>query len=308
MYIFIDTQIYLDYSRMSSDTLVSLEKLCEFIKREKGSVKLVLPAQIQNEFYRNKNRVIEQSLKVLNGAVNVLTNLSRLSADDKIKDDLEKIHKGLEVILTDKKSHINKLIDSLFDLAKKYEDDDVFDKAYKRMVKGNPPGKSGSIGDAIAWEILLENCTDEPLYVISKDGDWADEREISELKTFLSLEWRKCSSEKIFLFRSIGDFLNKVSKAKISKEVIKEEKSIPITTAGSYVPYPMYSAKFDPTSYTMHSVSGGTINYTYPSILSPDGMIISSVSNLDNNFISMGYEPGIWSTPLQKGEEDTEKK
>jgi hypothetical protein len=303
VYIFIDTQIYLDYSRMSSDTLVSLEKLLNFIKREKGSVKLVLPAQIENEFYRNKNRVIGQSLEVLKSAVNVLTNLSRLSADDKIKDNLEKIHKGLEAILTDKKSYINKLIDSLFELAKKYEDDDVFEKAYKRMVRGNPPGKSGSIGDAIAWEILLENCIDEPLYVISKDGDWADEREISELKTFLSLEWKKRSSEKIFLFRSIGDFLNKVSKAKISKEVIQEEKSIPITTAGPYVHYPMYSTKFDPAQYAIHSTSGGTISYAYPS-----GKILSSVNDFDDNFIPITYEPGVWFVPPPGGEEGINKK
>jgi len=256
MYIFIDANIYLDYFRMSNDTVVSLKKLKEYIKQNKKA-QLILPTQIQNEFYRNKNAEIKKSLELLNNSVNVLTNLSRVSPSTKVKEELEKFRKEFKSSLTDKNSEINTLIGSLFELANKHEEDDfIFNKAYKRMVKRNPPGKNGSIGDAIAWEVLLQNFNSQPLYVISKDGDWG-ETNSDGVNSILLGEWKKVSSKKLALFKSIGDFLNKVNKAnkvKISKEVIKEEKSIPSFASG----YSGYPGLLSSQPIALHA--GGYIN------------------------------------------------
>jgi len=66
-------------------------------------------------------------------------------------------------------SEINKTIKSLFDSAVLVdEDDNILNQAHKRILKGNPPGKNGSIGDAIVWEILINHYKDETVYIISE--------------------------------------------------------------------------------------------------------------------------------------------
>lgn len=243
MNIFIDTNIYLDYYRMSKDTLVSLKKLTAYLKT-KSRARLLLPTQIENEFSRRRNQIIKESLRQIENSINNAIKLPKIFYDnkkitksvEKIKGELQKYYKEAKKDLLHTDSEINRIIKSLFDIAVKIEDDDeIFGRAYKRMVKGNPPGKTKSIGDAIAWEIMLRDYTREPLYIISKDGDWVDETDSDKLKPFLEREWKKTSKKNIFLYCSIASFLNAGKKAKISKEIIKEEK-------GSYIaPQPILS-------------------------------------------------------------------
>jgi hypothetical protein len=277
---------------MSEGTIVSLNKLKECLEKNKKR-KLILPAQTKNEFFRNKNNIINQCLITTNTdverAVGLLSRHYKQrkieTSASKIKKELEKFNKKLKEYLTDKNSEINNIIDSLFKLSNEKEDTDIiFERAYKRLVKGNPPGKNGSIGDAIAWETLLESCTNEPLYIITKDADWADEIEKDKLRLFLLLEWKKKSSKKIFLFKSIGAFLNKlVPRSKISDTVIKEEKSI------SRAPIYTYVDNIDQRTWisassgieTSFPTSASTVFYPYaqtiyndkaqPIIVSPSG-------------------------------------
>lgn len=301
MYIFIDANIYLNYFRMSNDTIVSLKRLKEHIKQNKD-VELILPVQTQNEFYKNKNVVIAQSFKVLNNAVEILTNLSNTSTNNKIKDEVRKFRKEFKDFLTDKNSDINTLIDSLFELAKKYDDDgDIFDKAYKRMIKRLPPGKPDSVGDAIAWEILLRNCKEKPLYIISNDGDWSDEIKDNELKPFLLREWGKVNSKQITLFKSIGEFLNRVSKAKISKEVIQEEKSLP---------YP-FSVLLGTSEYSnMATLASASTGYSGYSSSAPNVWLSGTSTPLWNSVIIGNASPYYYSASgeiIPPSSEDKEK-
>lgn len=234
MFIYIDANIYLDYFKMSDETVISLKKLKDYLEKDKKN-KLILPIQTKDEFFRNKNNIINQCLVTTNEnikkAVSLLSRhheqIKIKASADKIKKELEKFNNELKEYLTDKNSEINNIIDSLFKLSSEKNDSDIiFNKAYKRLLKGNPPGKNNSIGDAIAWETLLEECLKEPLYVITKDKDWIDEVNEDELKLFLLLEWKKKSSKEIYLFKSIGEFLNKVTpKVKISDKVVDEERS-----------------------------------------------------------------------------------
>ena len=48
------------------------------------------------------------------------------------------------------------LVQQLFSLATKMDNtEQSIDRAQRRIQLGNPPGKKGSLGDAVIWEILL---------------------------------------------------------------------------------------------------------------------------------------------------------
>jgi hypothetical protein len=54
------------------------------------------------------------------------------------------------------------------------------------MSVGNPPGKQGSLGDAINWEALLAEVPDgEDLYLIADDRDYLSVLNENKPKEFL---------------------------------------------------------------------------------------------------------------------------
>jgi hypothetical protein len=59
MKLFVDTNIYLNYFRRSDESLSSLRELRKLLKQRK--LKLVLPAQTRDEYFRNRNRIAEES-------------------------------------------------------------------------------------------------------------------------------------------------------------------------------------------------------------------------------------------------------
>ena len=58
--------------------------------------------------------------------------------------------------INDHKLPADSLIQQLFDLATKLDNiNKCIDHARLRVELGNPPGKKGSLGDAVIWETLL---------------------------------------------------------------------------------------------------------------------------------------------------------
>ena len=64
-------------------------------------------------------------------------------------------------------------------------DSSTLDKATDRTEIGNPPGKKGSLGDAIIWESLLGHAPDEPLHFVSDDIDYKSKLNKLKMKDFL---------------------------------------------------------------------------------------------------------------------------
>ena len=88
----------------------------------------------------------------------------------------------------------DEIIQNLFDAADVADVDDEFVAAAKlRADIGNPPGKRGSLGDAVNWEWLLsldvENGASE-IVILSADGDFESELIPGRLREFLLLEWQ----------------------------------------------------------------------------------------------------------------------
>ncbi|EFL0854731.1 DUF4935 domain-containing protein, partial [Escherichia coli] len=61
MNVFIDTNLYLEFYRMGKDKLDELDKV--FALHQYGRLKLWLPELLVNEFWRNRSKVLSETIK-----------------------------------------------------------------------------------------------------------------------------------------------------------------------------------------------------------------------------------------------------
>ena len=81
------------------------------------------------------------------------------------------------------------------------------DAANARLARGNPPGKKGSLGDAINWEILLEKApANNDIHIISADGDYYSVLDEHKPSAFIVKEWKKKKKGKVFVYRTLSEF------------------------------------------------------------------------------------------------------
>lgn len=153
--LFIDTNILLGFYRFTNDDLETLSKLEDIIVKT-HKIRLYVTQQQVDEFYRNRDGVIKQSIDSMKVEKPILpktfsehseySSAVRESRElvakiNKIKQDtLEQALKGNlkadSIVKNIFRSPINTT-------------PDIINKAKMRMDIGNPPGKNGSLGDAI---------------------------------------------------------------------------------------------------------------------------------------------------------------
>lgn len=88
----------------------------------------------------------------------------------------------------------------------------------------NPPGKDGSLGDAINWEGLLESVPDnEVLHLVADDRDYYSVLDENKLKDFLQDEWTEKKGESISFYRRLSQFFKEhYPDIKLASELEKE--------------------------------------------------------------------------------------
>jgi hypothetical protein len=70
-------------------------------------------------------------------------------------------------------------------------DDATVAAAQRRAAIGNPPGKKGSLGDAINWECMLAAFPDSrDLHLVTGDSDFVSRMSSDHVSTYLAEEWR----------------------------------------------------------------------------------------------------------------------
>jgi hypothetical protein len=201
--IFLDTNIYLNFYRLSSDDIEKLENLI-FLIKDTEDIKLFITTHSIDEFYRNRDNQIAELLKILGNIwswwLNLPTFCKKYNEYDTLKDvhkDLLTKRKNLEAkILNDINSFSlppDKIIEELFWVAKTIQvTDDIVNKARLRTELWNPPWKKWSLWDAINWICLLEQIPDdEELYFVWIDGDFKSTLDKNRMNTFLKNEWEK---------------------------------------------------------------------------------------------------------------------
>lgn len=245
MHIFIDTNIFLDFYHFSNEDLDNLEQLSALIEAEK--VEIILPSQVVLEFSRNRESKIKDAIKRLSA------NDAKAEIPQMIKDYPESADlKSAETIFRDKKKKLldrlneeissnslkaDKVIKNLFSIVNKTATtDEILSKAVRRVQIGNPPGKNGSIGDAINWETLLTAIKPGiDLYFVSGDSDYVSELNPNNFSTFLSNEWNKVKESKIIFYKSLNQFLRELyPNVKITTEDIKDAKILAFAQSSNF--------------------------------------------------------------------------
>jgi len=215
-HIFIDANIFLNFYRYSNDDLNELGKISTLI--ESGKVILYLPDQVIFEFNRNRDSVIAESYK----------KFLDLKFDQafpyicKTYDEYKQMRESIKKFNETKKALEEKLINDiktnslkadevvreLFNIGNRIEStDEIVDKAVLRYKRGNPPGKDGSYGDAINWEVLLVSVPEsEELCIISDDKDFKSPIDNSQFSSFLQQEWEEKKKSKINFYNQLSNF------------------------------------------------------------------------------------------------------
>lgn len=216
MFLFIDTNIFLSFYHYTNDDLDELEKLILLADTKK--LTLLLPTQVVDEFYRNRDNKINDALKGLKSQ-KLNLQFPQICKDyeeyNKLRDLQKKYEKHHSELLAKLDSHISneslkadETVHKLFNSAYEIEiDDKSIERAKTRMAIGNPPGKSGSLGDAINWESLIEKLPNEnDLYFITDDKDYYSTLSSDAFNNFLLKEWKEKKDSELIYYKKLSDF------------------------------------------------------------------------------------------------------
>lgn len=228
--LFIDTNILLGFYRYSKDDLTKLNQLEDLIVKT-SDINLIVTSQQVDEFYRNRDKVIADVVKELSTAISIPQLFSGHA-------DYKAIKKQAEMIRAEVERVKNETLEAAQDgslkadaiISRLFKDAIVVDaatvaKAKRRSDVGNPPGKAGSIGDAINWELLLSTVPlNENLHIVSRDGDFASALDKTKLNSFLQKEWDKSRLGTIHLYETLnGLFKTNFPQIKLMDEYIKDD-------------------------------------------------------------------------------------
>lgn len=217
MHVFIDTNILLNFYHFSKDELDALNNV--FASHEHGSAIVHLTEQVCDEFKRNRESKIKGALKRFKEVKFVAqlpsfmkgyeeyADIQRLSGflQNKQRAILEKV----DADITAKSLLADQLIGDIFQRSEiNNTTREIYKKATMRMAIGNPPGKDGSIGDAINWIMLLESVPNgDDLHIISEDGDFYSTLNEDAANPFLEEEWKEKKSSYLHVYRTLSAFM-----------------------------------------------------------------------------------------------------
>lgn len=245
MNLFIDTNVFLHIYHYSGDDLTELDKLSVLIRN--SDLKLFLPEQVYNEFYRNRDNTLADTLKEFRK-----DKLDKQFPQvTKHYEEYKKMRESIKLYEESKQSMLDKLqndivtdnlkadkvINSLFSNAIHVQlDDEIIQKAKQRFDLGNPPGKNESYGDAINWESLLKATPNlEPLVFISDDGDYYSKVDDSLFNPYLLKEWQKIKHSNIIHFRNLTVFFREnFPQIKLADELEKNLLIEKLAISGSF--------------------------------------------------------------------------
>jgi len=244
-YLFVDTNIFLRLYSVGTDYPDLITKLIK--KIEKKEIKLFLTQQVIDEFNRNREIKLRDSLKIIKEIKEIkfsipsfCRNIKSINAIkkrfDEIRSFAKKAHANIKEKALKESLQADIIFRKLFKTAKIINiSPGVIDKAKERFSLGNPPGKKNSYGDAINWTVLLEEVPSSvDLYLITADRDYTSEIDNNYLNSFLKREWKKKKNSSVIVYNSLSRFLKEeFSQAKITVKQVEEEESTPVYDTNS---------------------------------------------------------------------------
>jgi predicted nucleic acid-binding protein len=245
MNLFIDTNIFLSFYHLTSEDLEELRKLGVLLEQE--HVKLYLTDQVVAEFRRNREVKIADALKRL-AEQRLNLQFPQLCKDYSEYDQLRNLQRNYEELhsvllkniaqdVAEQTLKADKTIEELFSKATTVDTTTkLIENARLRMQVGNPPGKDGSLGDAINWEALLCEVQDgNDLYLIADDRDYVSALDENKLKDFLIQEWFARKRSKIIFYRRLSSFFkDRFPEIRLATELEKEILIRTLAASGSF--------------------------------------------------------------------------
>lgn len=244
-HLYIDTNVFLSLYHFTTDELVELDKLRVLLKQKKAY--LYLPEQTRLEFTRNRDNKIADALKRLRDQKISLqfpqfcrdypefAELRKLEGEmqKKFTSLLAKAGKDIENrnLEADKATHV------LFQAATLIKTTpSQIARAQLRMSLGSPPGKAGSLGDAINWEALLEAVpASEKLVFISADRDYVSPLNEDAFHSFLEDEWQTAKNANVIFYKRIGSFFKDYfPKSPLATDLEKESLIKDLADSGAF--------------------------------------------------------------------------
>ncbi len=245
MYLFIDTNIFLSFYHLTNEDLEELEKLVTLIKNKE--ITLYLTEQVVDEFKRNRSNKINDGFTKFNSWKPDLhfpaycKNYKEYEEIKKLIKEVQKSHSNLkETIGKDiigEKLKADALLKDIFSIAKILNrTPEAISRAKNRIDLGNPPGKEGSMGDAINWECLLYARSKYwTMHFITDDKDFQSSLDPEKFNEFLLEEWQKEKGCKIFFYRKLSDFFKKhYPKINLQAEAEKDRLINQLSLSGSF--------------------------------------------------------------------------
>jgi predicted nucleic acid-binding protein len=245
MNLFIDTNVFLSFYHLTNEDLEELKKLVALI--EKKEILLFLPDHVKKEFTRNRAGKILDAVRKLQEAK---FNLSfpvfakEYKGYGELRDLMKKadtLHAALiKEIMSDaelEQLNADSVVSTLFSKAKKIEVTDVhYLKAIKRVRLGHPPGKEGSIGDAVNWECLLSTAPkQEDIFIVSGDRDFRSPLHEDQINEYLGDEWWQEKAAFVHFYPKISNFFKeKYPNIKIASEVESDLLIQRLAASGSF--------------------------------------------------------------------------
>lgn len=233
LHVFIDTNVYLDFFSFAADDLNELQKLGVAIRD--GHLCLWITEELRDEFRRNREARVAESLarlrelKPSKGEPQMARNLEEfddfLAARREFEGQLNAVQERLTSEFAAQELAADKVLRGLMDSAEQITvTDEILEAARRRVETGRPPGKKGSIGDAINWECLLETCPQgEDLHVLTQDSDYISTMDPARVRSYLEAEWEAAKDSSVLLHRRISDFLrDNFPDIKVASEFEKE--------------------------------------------------------------------------------------
>lgn len=231
--LYIDTNVYLTFYHFSNEDLEELKKLVALINTD--NIKLYLPEQTKNEFNRNREVKIADSLNKLKSSK--LGNQFPMICHS--YEEYDRMKKAIKQFDTNKSKLLEKLqhdaetgtlqadeiLNQLFTKAIVIETTSaVLNRSIIRYDIGNPPGKDKSYGDAINWESILEKAPQSTdLYFISDDRDFYSKLNDRKFNEYLLREWKEKKASDLHYYRKLTDFFKEhYPNIEISSETEKE--------------------------------------------------------------------------------------
>lgn len=247
-YIFIDTNIFLDFYRIRR-TDISMKYLEEI---EKHKDLIISTSQVEMEYKKNRQSAILESIGEVKKINNVNLTVPAIISDAKAVEMIKKSKKDIDEQQKKLKERIEKILknpnlnDPVFKILQKLfshkspinlnrENKQRFTirrLALKRFMLGYPPRKSNdnSIGDAVNWEWIVKcaETTKKHIIIVTRDTDFGSIHENeSYLNDWLRQEFRQRISQQRKLI--LTDKLSKAFKLveiPVTQEMIEEEEKV----------------------------------------------------------------------------------